>query len=138
MKSDCLVIIRVEHSFQIHLTQTSRRERTHQQQEMTEENDKVASSSRCAPTEAFISEEDFQYLAEVKEAGQEALGWSLLPQNIIYEISSLSTLLQDQDEKIYWNYLLKMERKFVSGALQTLSVISSQAISRMLLIVVHI
>ena len=66
---------------------------------MAEEHDKVASSPRYVPTEAFISEEDFQYLAEVKEAEREALGWSLLPQNIIYEISSLSTVVTRSGRK---------------------------------------
>ena len=39
---------------------------------------------------SFLSDTDFDYLAETKHAAEEAIGWCLLPQNVVFRMEKLT------------------------------------------------
>ena len=39
---------------------------------------------------SFLSDTDFDYLAETKRAAEEAIGWWLLPQNVVFRMEKLT------------------------------------------------
>ena len=39
---------------------------------------------------SFLSDADFDYLAETKHAAEEAIGWCLLPQNVVFRMEKLT------------------------------------------------
>ena len=41
---------------------------------------------------AFLSDADFDYLTATKHAAEEALGWKLLPENIVYRVDRLTPI----------------------------------------------
>ena len=40
----------------------------------------------------FLSNEDFDYMVSVKRAAEEAIGWKLLPENIVYRVEKMSPI----------------------------------------------
>ena len=40
----------------------------------------------------FLSDEDFDYMVSVKRAAEEAIGWKLLPENIVYRVEKMSPI----------------------------------------------
>ena len=40
----------------------------------------------------FLSNEDFNYMVSVKRAAEEAIGWKLLPENIVYRVEKMSPI----------------------------------------------
>ena len=43
-------------------------------------------------TLAFISDADFDYMVAAKHAAEEAIGWKLLPENIVYRVEKMSPI----------------------------------------------
>ena len=41
---------------------------------------------------SFLSDADFDYLSTTKHAAEEAIGWSLLPQNIVFRMDKLMSV----------------------------------------------
>ena len=41
---------------------------------------------------SFLSDADFKYLTETKHTAEEAIGWSLLPKNIIYRVDEVMAI----------------------------------------------
>ena len=39
---------------------------------------------------SFLSDSDFDYLAETKHAAEEAIGWAVLPQNVVFRMDKLA------------------------------------------------
>ena len=40
----------------------------------------------------FLSNDDFDYMVETKHAAEEAIGWKLLPENIVYRVEKMSPI----------------------------------------------
>ena len=40
----------------------------------------------------FLSDEDFDYMVSAKRAAEEAIGWKLLPENIVYQVEKISPI----------------------------------------------
>ena len=40
----------------------------------------------------FLSDEDFDYMVSAKRAAEEAIGWKLLPENIVYRVEKMSPI----------------------------------------------
>ena len=41
---------------------------------------------------AFISDADFDYMVTAKHAAEDAIGWKLLPENIVYRVEKMSPI----------------------------------------------
>ena len=51
------------------------------------ENDKSYSNGIC-----FLSNEDFDYMVTAKHVAEEAIGWKLLPENIVFRVEKMNPI----------------------------------------------
>ena len=40
----------------------------------------------------FLNNEDFDYMVAAKHAAEEAIGWKVLPENIVYHVEKMSPI----------------------------------------------
>ena len=40
----------------------------------------------------FLSNDDFDYMVAAKHAAEEAIGWKLLPENIVYRVEKMNPI----------------------------------------------
>ena len=63
----------------------------------------------------FLSNDDFDYMVAAKHAAEEAIGWKLLPENIVYRVEKMNPIQTKWDLDVSFSFAMQMAKISMYG-----------------------